>query len=332
MTGKLLIYGATGYTGTLISTQAKLTNLNFTIAGRSPKNLTTLSKSLSVPFSAFALDNHSQTLEHLKSFTAVLNCAGPFINTAPPLMRACIELGIHYLDITAEYKTYSLAESLHRQAKERGSMLLPGVGWDVVPSDCLALHTLSLLHGKAATKLSIALKVDGGMSRGSAISAGEIMGVGILQRRGGEIVSVPDAKTRVFDFGDGKEDVECHPISFGDLITAFHSTAIENIEMYVHVTGTGFPEGDLSELPDGPSEEERGASRAVVVVEVVDEDGKVFKSRIETVNGYSYTPLAAVEAARRVLGGEFRAGFSTPGLVFGKGFAGTIPRTQIFDV
>ncbi|PMZ30543.1 hypothetical protein C1X25_36040, partial [Pseudomonas sp. GW247-3R2A] len=87
----------------------------------------------------------------------------PFVMTAEPLMRACIEAGVDYLDITAEINVYRLAERLGEDA---GVMLLPGVGWDVVPTDCLALHVARRVEHPQS--LRIALQVAGSMSRGSA--------------------------------------------------------------------------------------------------------------------------------------------------------------------
>ena len=167
------------------------------------------------------------------------------------------------------------------------------------------------------------------MSRGSAMSVGEIIGAGVMARIDGQLLATPDAQPQHLDFGDGP--ALCAPLSFGDLVTAWHSSAIPNIEMFVHITGEAFPEGDLSLLPDGPTQAQRDAHRARAVAEVTGIDGTVAGSVIETVNGYSYTPLAAVEAARRVLGGERRPGFETPAKLFGMGFAQTIAGTQITD-
>jgi hypothetical protein len=87
---------------------------------------------------------------------------------------------------------------------------------------------------------------------------------------------------RVFalDFGDGP--VSYVPLSFGDLITAWRSTAIPNIAIFVHVNGDAFPQGDLSQLPDGPSREEREAHRARAVAEVVGADGMIAQAVIDT--------------------------------------------------
>lgn len=321
----LLIYGATGYTGRMAAERAKALGLNVEIAGRNQQRLASLAAHLDVPYRVFDSDAHAEV--SLSGVSVLLNFAGPFAHTAEPLMRACIKAGVDYLDITAEINIYRLAERLGADAAAHHIMLLPGVGWDVVPTDSLAVHVAKRV--KAPVALNIALQVPGAMSRGSAMSVSEIIGAGVLARVDGELVATPDAAPRHFDFGQGP--VLCVPLSFGDLVTGWHSTAIPNIAMYVHIAGDAFPEGDLSQLPDGPTPEQRDAHRARAMVEVTGVDGAIARSVIETVNGYSYTPLAAVEAARRVLSGERRQGFATPAQIFGGGFALSIDGTVITD-
>ena len=322
----LLIYGATGYTGRMAAQRARALGLPFEIGGRNRQALVDFAEQLGVPYRVFEAD--ADAAHSLSGISVLLNFAGPFAHTAPALMAACIEARVDYLDITAEINIYRLAEQLSVPAAAAGVMLLPGVGWDVVPTDSLAAHAVQRVANPLA--LSIALQVPGSMSRGSAMSVGEIIGAGVLARIDGELVSTPGAQPRHFDFGDGA--VLCVPLSFGDLVTGWHTTRIPNIAMFVHISGDAFPEGDLSLLPDGPSAQERDAHRARAVVEVMAQDGSRVCSRIETVNGYSYTPLAAIEAARRVLDGDRWAGFATPVGVFGSGFAESIPGTIISDL
>lgn len=315
----LMIYGATGYTGRMAAEHAKALGLDLLIAGRNEARLASLAATLDVPYRVFAAD-----AGQLEGIDVLLNFAGPFAHTAEPLMRACIASGTDYLDITAEINVYRLAERLGSGAQV---MLLPGVGWDVVPSDCLAMHVARRVQQPHTLRL--ALQVPGAMSRGSAMSVSEILGAGVMARINGELVATPDAALQSLDFGAGP--VLCAPLSFGDLVTAWHSSAVPNIAMFVHITGEAFPEGDLSLLPDGPTQAQRDAHRARAVAEVTGADGSVARSVIETVNGYSYTPLAAVEAARRVLAGERRPGFQTPAKLFGVGFAQSIAGTRIID-
>lgn len=321
----LMIYGATGYTGRMAAEHAKAQGLDVVIAGRNAERLASLAAQLDVPYRVFTAD--ASAAKSLDGISVLLNFAGPFVHTADALIQACIQAGVDYLDITAEINVYRLAERLGAQAAEAGVMLLPGVGWDVVPTDCLAMHVARRVQNPQS--LRVALQVAGSMSRGSALSVSEIIGAGLLARVGGELVATPDAQPRHFDFGDGP--ALCAPLSFGDLVTGWHSTGIANIAMFVYISGDAFPEGDLSLLPDGPSTAQREAHRARAVAQVTGADGSVACSVIETVNGYSYTPLAAVEAARRVLAGDRQAGFETPGRVFGRGFAETIAGTTITD-
>lgn len=321
----LMIYGATGYTGRMAAERAKNLGLDVVVAGRNATQLAVIAAALDVPFRVFAADLHAAA--QLADIDVLLNFAGPFAHTAEALMLACIASNTDYLDITAEINVYRLAEQLGVTAGEAGVMLLPGVGWDVVPTDCLAMHVASRVQQPHSLK--IALQVPGAMSRGSAMSVGEIIGAGVMARIDGQLTATPDAQPHYLDFGDGP--ALCAPLSFGDLVTAWRSTGIPNIALFVHITGQAFPEGDLSLLPDGPTQTQRDAHRARAVAEVTCADGHVARSVIETVNGYSYTPLAAVEAARRVLGGERRAGFETPAHLFGVGFAQTIAGTHIID-
>ena len=327
MAPTILIYGATGYTGKLVAMQARETHLSFEVAGRNGPQVTALAEQLDVPCRIFALDDPETIIASLAGVTAVLNCAGPFASTARPLMEACIACGVHYLDITAEYKVYALAEAWSERAAAAGVMLLPGVGWDVVPSDCLAMYLAAKVDQPQS--LRIALQVANSMSRGSTTSVGEILGVGLLVRAEGTIVAKPDAAPARFDFGAGLLDSV--PLSFGDLVTAWKSTGIPNIAMFVNIKENVMPEG-VAAMPEGPSLEERAANRACAVAEVTGIDGAVVRARIDTINGYSYTPLAAVEALRLVATGQFKPGFQTPATVFGAGFAVSIADTRIVDM
>ena len=322
----LMIYGATGYMGRMAAKYAAAQGLDIVVAGRNKDRLRTLAVQLNVPYRIFTPD--ALPPEALNGVDVLLNCAGPFARTANALMQACIKAGVDYLDITAEIKVYELADRLGAEAATSGVMLLPGVGWDVVPTDCLAVHVARRVQ--APQSINIALQVAGSMSRGSALSVSEIIGAGLLARIDGLLVPTPAAQPRSFDFGDGLE--VCAPLSFGDLITSWHSTGIPNVSMFVHFSGDPIPEGNISMLPEGPDVQQREAHRARAVAEVIGVDGTTARSVIETVNGYTYTPLAAVEAARRVLAGERRPGFETPAKLLGVGFAESIAGTTITDL
>ncbi len=223
----LMIYGATGYTGTLMSEQARARGLDFVVAGRDPAKVAALANRLGVAGRSFSIDDAAAVRKNLEGVACVLHAAGPFGKTARQMMDACIAAKAHYLDITGEFKVFALAESWNDKANAAGVMLMPGAGWDVVPSDCLALHAAR--RAKSAQTLRLFLQHAGPVSRGSAASGGEIFGIGGRVRRGGAVVETNEQKPEMADFGKGPE--HCIPLPMGDVITAWKSARIPNIEV-----------------------------------------------------------------------------------------------------
>jgi short subunit dehydrogenase-like uncharacterized protein len=324
---KLMIYGATGYTGRMAAQYAAQAGTPLILAGRNEAALQPLAARLGAAYRVFALDDMAAIERSLDEVGVLLNCAGPFARTADVVMRAAIRHGVDYLDIAAELDVYSLAEALDAEARAAGVMLLPGSGGSVAMLGCLAGHALARTADPA--RIGVAMHVSGGLSRGSAVSAMASVTSATLARTGSALVARPAGTLRKFDFGKGV--VDCFQVTLPDLVTIWRSTGVPDIETFVHVTGAGFPQGDLAALPDGPDEQERLANRYQAAVEVTDADGNVVRSVLDTVNGYTFTATAAAEAGRRVLAGEHRAGFQTPALLFGNGFAGTIADTTITD-
>ncbi|MHA6768946.1 saccharopine dehydrogenase family protein [Sphingobium ummariense] len=321
---RLMIYGATGYTARLATGYAKASGLHPVLGGRDAAALAGLDGETR----AFTLGDPAAIDAALSGVTVLLNCAGPFLRTAEPLMRAAVRNGVHYLDIAAELDSYRLAERLDEEAAARGVMLLPGSGGSVAMLGCLAARAIENVPEVA--RIRIALMVSGPMSRGSAISATENVTVDCLAREGGVLVPSDPAALHEFDFGSGP--AASFPLTLPDLITIWRETQVPNIETFVHVTGSAFPGGSLSALPDGPTEAERAANRYAAVAEVTAADGTVTRHRLQTVNGYTFTPMAAAEAARRVLAGQTRPGFQTPAGLFGSGFAETIADSSITSI
>jgi short subunit dehydrogenase-like uncharacterized protein len=323
-----MIYGATGYTGRLAAEHAAAAGLDLILGGRNTTRLAAQASRLGVSHRAFDLDDAAAVTAALADVAVVLNCAGPFMRTAEPVMRAAISSQTHYLDVAAELDGYHLADALDREAREARVMLLPGSGGSVAMLGCLAGHAVRRVTEPRSVR--IALHVAGSMSRGSAISASENLTTETLRRVDGKLIARDPGDRRDFDFGWGP--ATCSAATLPDLITIWRATLVPNVETFVHVTGDAFPDGDLAALPDGPTAEHRDANRYHAAVEVTGRDGTVMRSVLDTVNGYTFTPVAAAEAARRVLDGEHLPGFHTPAELFGDGFAETIADTRITDL
>lgn len=341
----LMIYGASGYTGRLASEHAQTFGLPLVVAGRSEAAVARVAASLNAPYRIFGLDDPGSTASALENadVRVLLNCAGPFASTAAPLVAACVAAGVHYLDISAELGSYQLALERHDAARTAGAMLLPGCGGSVAMLGCLAAHALRNMQ--SPTHIDVALRVAGPMSRGSMASAARsaMAGARCWQRLGDELVpwgrgEDEDGSTgpagRPFDFDDGAGPVPCFPITLPDLTTIWKSTGVANIRTFACVAGSEtmpLPK-DGETIPEGPAPEEREATPYHAAVTVASADGTVKHAALHTVNGYTFTAMASVEAARRVLGGEFKAGFQTPAMLFGKSFVETVAGSRLADV
>jgi short subunit dehydrogenase-like uncharacterized protein len=330
-----LLYGATGYTGDLTARMAVDLGMRPTLAGRSREKVERLATELELPWLAFGLDDGLALRAALRDVPVVLHCAGPFSRTYPPMVDACLQTGTHYLDITGEMVELEALPRRDEEARAKGVMLLPSVGYDVVPSDCLALHTARRLP--SATHLALAFTQRGGFSRGTMKSAMDTAGRAGVVRKDGKLTPVPAGfKSRKFDFGQGP--VDCATIPWGDVATAYHSTGIPNIEAYMALPPlqkrllssadtlkplTASPLGQrvlmnlMELLPEGPSAAARAKGFALLVAEVTDDAGNRAISRMRTPHAYTLTAAASLEIVRRVLAGDAPPGYQTPAKAYG---------------
>ncbi|KAF1941479.1 hypothetical protein EJ02DRAFT_455142 [Clathrospora elynae] len=321
-----MIYGA-GYTGGLTCDYAKSIGLKFVLAGRNASKVNNLASTLQVQGRTFRVEDSVAVKAALTGIRVLLNCAGPFSGTVRPLVEACIQHGVHYLDNSAELESYRFVQERDEDAVRANVMLMPGSGASVAMLGCLVGRALEDLD--SARSIDVALHVAGSMSRGSAISAAENITTECLQRLSGELAPLDASFTKNFDFDNGNSEVSCFSITLPDLITIWKSNGIPNIRTFAHVSEGVFPSGDLLSLPDGPTAGEREGNPYHAAVAVTAADGTVKRAVLHTVNGYTFTAVASVEAAKRVLSGQTLPGFQTPVIVFGSGFVETIAGSRI---
>lgn len=348
MKNNFLIYGANGYTGELITRFAVESGLRPIIAGRNGDEIESLAKKHGLEFKVFDLSDSSALDSVLSDVKLVIHCAGPFSLTFEQMSSACLRTKTHYLDITGEIDVFEALAAKDNDAKSAGIMLMPGVGFDVVPSDCLARHLKNRLP--SADTLRLAFFGMGRISHGTQKTMTMNMGKGGRVRRNGEIIDVPSAcKEREIDFGDYKKIGVTIP--WGDVSTAFHSTGIPNIEVYTALPksarrmlrvsrylgwflGMGPVQRFIqSRIPKGgASDEQRKRGRSYLWGRAEDADGNFVESRIVAVEGYTLTALAALHIAKKVLSGDFNPGFQTPAKAYGADLILEIEGSQRFDV
>ena len=330
---RLLIYGAYGYTGELIAERAAAAGGRPILAGRNGAKVEALGKRLDLPTRSFSLDDRKALDAGLEDVDAVLHCAGPFSRTAAPMAEACIRTRTHYLDITGEIEVFASMAGRDAPAKDAGVMLMPGTGFDIVPTDCLGAYLADQLPD--ATHLTLAFAGSTKPSHGTATTAVEGLGKGGAIRRDGEVVTVPTAyKVEEIDF-DGKKR-SCVTIPWGDVFTAYHTTGIGNVEVFMamppsmlrFVKASRWLGGVLGSAPvqrflksripeGGPDEHARTTGETRLWGRVTNGAGRRVEAHMRTAEAYQFTAISALLIAGKVLAGETKPGYQTPAGAYG---------------
>lgn len=341
-----MIYGANGYTGELAAREAVRRGMKPVLAGRNGPAVEQLAQELGLPSRIFGLDDAEQLRQSIDGLRLVLHCAGPFSVTSRPMIQACLDRQAHYLDITGEISVFEAAHEMDDEARRADVVLMPGAGFDVVPSDCLAASLVEALP--AATSIRLAFEAQGGPSPGTAKTSIEGLGRGGCVRKEGKLQRVPLAwKTRKVPFAHAERMAVTIP--WGDVYTAFVSTGVPDIEVYIAVPpariaqlrrmrwlkpllGTTWLQTFLKKRVDagvrGPSDSKRDQTRSQLWGEVSSADGRSVSATMTTPNGYDLTVDASLRVAEFLLENDVEGGYYTPSLLMGSGFASTLEGVQ----
>ena len=346
---RLLLYGAYGYTGRLTAELAASKEFDVVLAGRNKDALAGLGDRLGLPTRVVGLNDATQLSEALKDIACVVHMAGPFAATSAPMLNACLATQTNYVDITGEIEVFEAKWSREDEIRRAEITVVPGAGFDVVPSDCLAGYVTSKLERPVS--LVIALRGLESASQGTLRTAIRQVSKPVLCRRAGAIVAIDDRSPRCIDFGFGDEP--CLPVSWGDVATAFHSTGVGNITVYLQRTkllrsanifgklfgpflrsriGQKGLAAIVRSLPEGPTEPERSRHRSLIWAEAVDDQGRSSKASLSTPNAYDFAANSALEVASRISSLPAPLGLVTPFQAFGADFVLSLPGCSRIDI
>lgn len=335
---RIMIYGANGYSAGIILEELLRRGVKPTLAGRNAEAVKKIADKYGCKYRVFRLDDAYQAAENLAGISTVLNCAGPFIETAPVLMKACLEAGADYLDITGEIPVYKEAWSNNEAARSKGIVILPGVGFDVIPTDCTAKKLAEELPGAVSLKLAFATR-KGRISRGTLKTSLGQFGHSSYVRKGDLVPIETGELSRRINFGDFNS--YSIAIQWGDVYNAYYSSGIDDIEVYMAVPGIvsrllqyrwfyhkllGSPlvKKALLYLTErfvtGPGEKERSRSLTYIWGRAEDESGSTAEHVYCFPDGYALTAEGASESVIRVFRKEVQPGTQTPSLAFGSSF------------
>lgn len=353
MQNSFLLYGANGYTGELIARYAAQYDLQPILAGRREEVIKPLAAKLNYPYKIFDVANSNALLTALKEVKVIVNAAGPFQFTAKPIINACLQSGTHYLDVNGDITVFEMIRQLDADAKQAGIMLLPGAGFDVVPTDCTALLLKKLLPGAIKLKLAFA-NIGGVLSHGTATTMVSKLGQGGAIRKDAKIISVPlGHKGMWVDFSDvsnGTIDRKfVMTIPWGDVATAYYTTAIPNIESYTAMSPAVYRllkiqglfnwllrtdfirsiiKRKINNRPAGPSDEQRSKSMSLIWGQATNAKQETKTVRMSCPDGYTLTMHSTLLLAQKVLQGNLKPGYQTPASAYGEDLVLELPNVK----
>ncbi|MFX1337233.1 MAG: saccharopine dehydrogenase family protein [Promethearchaeota archaeon] len=334
-----ILYGAYGYTGKLIAREAISRGHRPVLGGRSPEKLIPLANELNLDYRVFDLENKIKLYKTISEFDLVFHAAGPYIHTSKPMVQACLKAGINYLDITGEIPVFEQNFKYDEEAREKGISIISGVGFDVLPTDCMAKYVSDQILNP--THLELAIAGEGGISPGTLKTIFEHTSTGLLIRENGKLTKLtPGNGAREVTFSDKIRTVT--PTVWGDLITAYITTKIPNIIVYMPYSqtlvdlmkATRLKKDKVREWIEknvhGPDEFTRNTARSYIWAKVSNNNGQEIQAWLETMEGYKFTAVAGVRSVEQVFKLSPK-GTLTPALAFGKDFILKIPDTKRLD-
>jgi short subunit dehydrogenase-like uncharacterized protein len=319
--GSWMVYGAAGYTGALIARHARERGHRPVLAGRGAPAVAALAEQLGLRHRAATLDDPAALAAALDGVDLVLNAAGPFLHTAAPLARACLAAGVHYLDIGNELQAFRGLYDLNRLAQDAGVTIMPGAGFGVVATNCLARYVSAAVGG--ATILEVASRAAVAQAGpGVAASRSENMPFGGWIRQAGHLRSLPLGSGIItITFPDGPCNVM--PLPTGDLEAAFQATGAADITAYAAVPGAPSSQAIDTDAAALPAYRSYGWARAT------GPDGTA-EAWLHTGESYAFTAAASIRAVEEILA-RSPFGALSPAAAFGADFALTIPGTTRTD-
>ena len=342
-----LLYGANGYTGELIARYANEYQLKPILAGRRNEAVESIASKYNLPYLVFDLDDHDSLISALQKVSLVVHAAGPFTFTAKQMIEACLETQTHYIDINGDIAVFELLKTYDANAREKGIMILPGAGFDVVPTDCLALFLKNKLPDAHNLKIAFAT-LGGQISHGTALTMASKIGEGGAERWEGKIIKIPLGKKGMWLVLENKK-LFFMQIPWGDVSTAYFTTGIPNIETYTGIAPKmykllkfqkafnwilrtslvrNFIKKQINKREPGPSDEKRKKAKTFVWAEVQNKKGEKQSAYLKTPEGYTVTFHCTLLIAKKILEGKYLAGYQTPAVVYGADLILELPQVE----
>ncbi|MBU0828474.1 MAG: saccharopine dehydrogenase NADP-binding domain-containing protein [Gammaproteobacteria bacterium] len=299
----IAVYGATGHTGQFVVQQALLRGINVVAVGRSAGRLEALFSPAVVRRVADLGD--ARALEQaFRGCGLVVNCVGPFLDSAPPVAQAALRAGCHYIDVTAEQPSAiaSFAE-LHAPALAAGRVVIPAAGFYGGLADLLAT---ALAAPGPIDEITVAMGLDRWWPTAGTRLTGERNKAQRLVVQGGRLVPLaPSPELPDWTFASPLGTYSMVELPFSEMITLAHHLPARNIRSLINQSALADIRDASTPPPTAVDDNGRSAQRFEIVVRLV-QNGE---TRIAGVRGqdiYAVTAPVVIDAAQRLLAPTFQ--------------------------
>ena len=314
------VFGAYGHTGRFVAAELRRRGWSVILSGRDAEKLAGLHAAHPGLEVRAATVNDPASLDRaLAGAAAVINCAGPFLDTATPVIEAALRAGIHYLDVTAEQQAVLDTFARHGDAAKRAEVVvLPSMAFYGGLADLLVT---AALDGRAdADTVDIAVALDGWHTTAGTRQTGRrnhYPRLNVTAGRLAQLADPPATRDWTFPAPFGSQAVVALPLA--ETITVSRHLRVRELRSWMNLA----PLADLRD-PDTPpptAADAQGRSSQQFVMQAMIDDGR--ETRRVAVLGrdiYATTAPLAVEAVDRILaGGHKTIGVTTAGAAFDAG-------------
>ena len=314
---RVLVYGATGHTGRFVIDELLQRGLTPALAGRSAERLAAVApRHAALDHRVVGLDDPDLLRKAVADVSVVVNCAGPFLDTALPLAQAAVDVGAHYLDVTAEQPAVQqLYRKLDGPARAAGVAVVPAMAFYGGLADLLLSTALG--GDSRADKVDVAIGLDRWWpTAGTRATGARNTATRMVIRNGALAPLASPAPTGTWSYPPPFGDQPVVQLPFSEVITIHRHLSVGELRSFINTA----PLGDLHDpaTPPPTADDEAGRSAQQFVVDVViRRHSNIRRFSVTGRDIYAVTAPIVVEGAVRLLDGRYRGpGAAAPGQAF----------------
>ncbi|KQV47093.1 saccharopine dehydrogenase [Pelomonas sp. Root1217] len=291
----IAVYGAGGHTGRFVVKEALRRGLTVVAIGRDASRLPA-----GVQARVAAIDDAGALDEALQDCGVVINCAGPFLDTAAPVIEAALRAGCGYIDVTAEQASAeAVFERFDARAREAGVAVIPAAGFYGGLADLLAS---ALASDGLVADLAVAIALDHWWPTEGTRKTGERNQVPRVVLQEGQLVRMPTpAAQRDWAFSTEHGAQAVVELPFSEVITIARHLPVRNLRSWLTLSSLQEIRDATTPPPVASDAQGRSAQRFEMVVQAG--DGRSAVARGQDI--YAVSAPLVVEAAERMLQPSF---------------------------